>query len=127
MSLVLAAAAPLALTAASRPDAEQAKIDRLLDEVRTSPATFVRNGVDYDGKRAAAHLARKLFFAGSRVQTARDFVLGVASSSSESGKPYLIRFAGQPARPLHDWLLERLAAIEPPPTPGRTPSPAARP
>jgi hypothetical protein len=114
MLAAAALAAPAALFAASRPEAEQAKIDRLLEEIRASGATFIRNGRDYDGPRAAGHLKRKLFFAGARVQTARDFVLGIASKSEESGRPYLVRFAGSPARPLCDWLLERLAEIEKP-------------
>jgi len=109
------------LFAAARPVEEQAKIDRLLEEIRTSGAMFLRNGRSYGGEEAAAHLKRKLFFAGSRVQTARDFVLGVATRSEESGRPYEIRFGGAPARPLRDWLLERLSAIE---GAARAPSPS---
>ena len=134
MAALLVAAAPAALIAAARSDAEQTKIDRLLEEVRSSPAAFVRNDKEYDGAAAAAHLTRKLFFAGGRVKTARDFVLELASRSSQSGRPYLIRFTGQPARPLGDWLLERLAALEaadrpaasPPPSPSPSRPPASR-
>jgi hypothetical protein len=109
---LLGTAQSLSLLAAARPEAEQAKIDRLLGEIRSSGATFLRNDRSYDGKEAAAHLKRKLFFAGSRVRTARDFVLGVATRSEESGRPYEIRFGRGAPRPLRDWLLERLSAIE---------------
>ena len=126
MLAAAALAAPPALFAASRPPAEQAKIDRLLEEIRRSDATFVRNGRDYDGGRAAAHLRRKLAFAGSGVRTARDFVVAIASRSSASGRPYGIRFPGSSPRPLGDWLLERLAAMETPGSPTQTPTPSVR-
>jgi len=119
------AAAAFALLAvpAGRSAVEQAKIDRLLEDIRSSKATFLRNDGAYDGTQAASHLKRKLFFAGSRVATARDFVLGVASRSEESGRPYQIRFPGEAPRPLREWLLERLAALEkPPPSPAPTPT-----
>lgn len=106
--------------AATRSAAEQAKIEALLERVRDSPAVFIRNGSEYDGKRAASHLRTKLFFAGDRVQTARDFVVGVASRSEESGQPYRVRFEDGRIQDLGAWLLEALAALEKPPTPPPT-------
>jgi hypothetical protein len=103
---------PPVAAAASRPPAEQEKIDWLLALVRTSDAVFVRNGSEYDGAKASAHLKSKLFFAGSRVQTARQFVVGIASRSEQSGKPYEIKPKGSPSRPLGEWLLERLIEHE---------------
>ncbi|MGE5277990.1 MAG: DUF5329 family protein [Acidobacteriota bacterium] len=109
---------------APRDPAEQAKIDRLLEMVRGSGATFIRNGKEYDAGRAVSHLKQKLFLAGGRVRTASEFVRGVASHSEASGRPYLLRLPGGEIRPLGDWLLEKLAAMEtraPSPTPSRTP------
>ena len=108
--------------AAKRPEAEQAKIDFLLSEIESADATFVRNGSEFDGRKAASHLRTKLFFAGKRVQTAHDFVTGVASHSEESGKPYEIRPRAGAARPLADWLLERLRRLEERPTVSATPA-----
>ncbi len=59
-----------------------------------------------------SHLKFKLLMAGKRVQTVRDFVEGVASHSQESGKPYEIRLPGAAARPIKNWLYERLAELE---------------
>jgi hypothetical protein len=98
--------------AANRPAPEQEKIDYLLAQVRGSDAVFIRNGTEHDGPAAAAHLKSKLWWAGKRVQTARDFILGVASHSEQTGKPYEIRPRNAPARPLRDWLLARLAERE---------------
>src|SRR5262249_239110 len=64
---------------ASRPAGEQTKIDWLLREIGDSKAVFIRNGKEYEADKAVSHLKTKLFFAGSRVQTARQFIVGVAS------------------------------------------------
>lgn len=111
---------PGMLLAATRPAGEQEKIDFLISEVQHSDAVFIRNGSEYDGEKAASHLKSKLWFAGKRVQTARDFIMGVASHSEESGKPYEIRRKGAAAtRPLGDWLVERLVEYEKGATPLR--------
>ena len=104
--------APLSAATTVRPVPEQNKIDYLIGEVKRSPATFLRNGADHTGIRAAAHLARKLRFAGNRVQTARDFIVGIASNSETSGKPYEIRWPDGRRQPLAEWLTARLALYE---------------
>jgi hypothetical protein len=117
-SKTLVAAAFLALlglrfaTGAARPAPEQKKIDYLLAQVRSADAVFIRNGKEHDGAAAAAHLKSKLWWAGKRVQTARDFIVGVASHSEETGKPYEIHPRNAPPLPLRDWLLARLAERE---------------
>jgi hypothetical protein len=113
LAALLLAALPGAGEAAKRPPAEQKKIDWLIDQVGQSKATFIRNGTGYDSAKAVSHLKFKLFMAGSRVQTVKDFVEGVASSSSETGNSYLIRLPGAAApTPMHDWLTAKLAEYE---------------
>src|SRR5512141_723870 len=107
----------LPLVAAKRPLAEQEKIDWLLSEIEHSDVVFLRNGAEYDGRKAASHLRTKLFWAGKQVQTARNFIVGVCSHSEASGKPYEIRLKGGAPQPLGKWLLERLEAFEKRPTP----------
>ncbi len=111
LGLVLLLAATGAV-GVSRPAAEQAKIDWLLAEVGNSKATFVRNGKEYDGAKAMAHLKTKLLFAGRRVQTVRQFIVGIASHSEETGKPYEIRLPDGKQQPMLVWLMERLAVYE---------------
>ena len=103
---------PAGALGASRPEAEQTKIDWLLKEVEGSGAVFIRNGKEYDAPRAVAHLKTKLLFSGRRVQTVRQFIVGVASHSEETGKPYEIRTSDGKRIPLQTWLLERLAVYE---------------
>ena len=116
MKRALVAFVMLAITAAavaaSRPAGEQSKIDWLLDQVGGSGATFIRNGQEYEAKKAVSHLKQKLWFAGGRVQTAHDFIVGCATHSEQSGKIYEVRFADGKQRPLADWLNERLADLE---------------
>ena len=100
------------LVAAPRPEEEQQKIDWLITEMKNSDAVFIRNGKEYTGERAASHVKSKLWFAGKRVQTALEFIVGVASQSEESGKPYEICTKNGVQRPLEDWLVERLAVYE---------------
>jgi hypothetical protein len=104
--------AALPLAAATRPTGEQEAIDWLLSEVRRSDSVFIRNGAEYDGEKAAAHLKSKLFWAGKRVQTAHDFIVGVATHSEASGKPYEIRAKDGKPEPLQKWLFERLDVFE---------------
>jgi hypothetical protein len=122
--------------AANRPPVEQTKIDWLLAEIGNSKATFIRNGQEYDAAKAVSHLKTKLLFAGKRVQTVRQFIVGVASHSEETGKPYEIRDSDGKQGKMEVWLLERLAvyekgaaALKPTvmPAPAPTPSPDGRP
>lgn len=95
-----------------RPLEEQKKIDYLIGEVKRSTARFLRNGDEHTAPRAAAHLARKLRFAGKRVQSARDFIVGIATKSETSGRVYEIRWPDGRRQPLAEWLRSRLAAYE---------------
>ena len=100
-----------------RPLEEQKKIDYLIGEVKGSTATFLRNGAEHKAPQAAAHLARKLRYAGKRVQSARDFIVGIATKSETSGKAYEIRWPNGRRQALADWLRSRLAAYEKSKTP----------
>jgi hypothetical protein len=121
--VALVSAAAASATAAARPQPEQRKIDALLMAMQSSDAAFLRNGKEYDGRKAASHLKRKLTFAGSRVRTVRDFIDGIATRSSQTGEPYRVRSRDGSVRLLADWLKERLAAMEVAPTPPRAAPP----
>ena len=73
---------------------EAQKIEALIAAVEHLPgAVFIRNGTEYDAAKAAAHLRRKLDYAGKKVKTADQFIQHLATGSSMTGKPYKIRFA----------------------------------
>lgn len=79
-------------SAHARDAKEDVRIGHLISSVeKLEGAAFIRNGTEYDPKSAAAHLRMKLGKAGDRVKTATDFIDGIASKSSVTGKPYQIR------------------------------------
>jgi hypothetical protein len=96
---------------------EAAKIQALISSVeQLKGAVFIRNGVEYDGAKAAEHLRRKLGYAGKRVQTAEQFIDMLATGSSMSGKPYRIRFADGHSVESAVYFHEQLKRLEAPST-----------
>jgi hypothetical protein len=88
---------------------ERKKIEFLIYSVETlKGATFIRNGIEYDGKKAGEHLRMKLRNAGGRVQTADDFIRICGSKSIVTGKPYMIRLADGKTITAEDYFRERL-------------------
>jgi hypothetical protein len=102
------------LTGASDPSPlEDARIQYLLAVVASlQDAQFIRNGKAYDSKAAVDHLRTKLRAAGSRVQTAEDFIRDCASESSISGRPYEIRFTDGTVLLAADFLRQKLLEFD---------------
>jgi hypothetical protein len=72
---------------------EKAKIDALIHRVETTTdAQFIRNGSSYDSKAAAKFMRGKWHAREKDVHTVSDFIDQVATVSSTTGQPYLIRF-----------------------------------
>jgi hypothetical protein len=94
---------------------EKQKIEALVKHVEEmKDASFVRNGTKYDAKTAATFLRRKWKSNESAIKTARDFIEKVASVSSTSGKPYMIRRKNGKETKSGDYLLAELKKIEAP-------------
>jgi hypothetical protein len=105
-------ASPTAPTATTASLTERQKIDALIEALAASSDTFNRNGTDYPAKDAAAHMKSKLSAAGDRVQTVRQFIDGIGSTSSMSGKPYTVKKADGTTVNAKDWWEAQLALIE---------------
>jgi hypothetical protein len=113
ISLFLVSLGVLASAAAPIP-LEEKKIDHLIASIESlQNAQFIRNGVAYEAKAAAAHLRLKRRMAGSRVATAEDFIRLCASVSSMSGTPYQIRFSDGRVVSSETFLRQRLAEFVP--------------
>ena len=97
---------------------EQVKIERLIQAVESmNDASFVRNGSEYNAKHAAKFLRGKWDAQRKEVLTANDFIDKVATRSSTTGKPYLIRPKGAAESPCSDYLkaqLKKIEAVAPP-------------
>jgi len=83
-------------------------INFLINRVRTSDATFVRNGATHTSVEAAAHIQAKYDHFKKEIKTPEDFIRLSASKSLLTGKPYLIRPTGGKEMHLDIWLLDIL-------------------
>jgi hypothetical protein len=71
------------------------EIAYLIDFIRNSSCTFIRNGSEYDGGEAADHIQAKYDHFKDEIKTVDDFIARAASKSIVSGKPYEVRCAGK--------------------------------
>lgn len=94
---------------------EEGKIDYLMERVRNSKLTFIRNRVEYDSASAAGFLRWKLNRwqkKGAKIKTAQDFVLTVSSGSAMSGQPYALILQDGTHHNLQSILQNELNALE---------------
>jgi len=91
---------------------EQEKINHLIKMVEDSGYIFIRNGSEYNSKDAASHMRLKLSRAGNRVKTAEQFIEYLATRSSVTGSPYMLRLPDGKKIPLAEWLRKRLAGLK---------------
>ncbi|MER3441527.1 MAG: hypothetical protein C4296_09160 [Gemmataceae bacterium] len=111
--LGLILAGDLALGADPLPVAEKNKIEALIEHIENlRDATFVRNDRSYDAKTAARFMRGKWEANKADIKSARDFVDKVASVSSTTGKPYLIRFKDGKEVKSGTYLLQVLEKME---------------
>jgi hypothetical protein len=99
-------AAPLA-------PAARVEIDGLLTRLETSGCEFNRNGTWYPPTEARSHLLRKLKYLEDRglVASAEQFIERAGSSSSTTGKPYLVRCGGGAPVESGTWLASELQGM----------------
>lgn len=75
---------------------EEARINAMLDALgQKKDLIFVRNGDAHNCEEAVSHLRLKLGNTRGRIDTAEQFIDKVASSSSMTGKPYIVRIPGK--------------------------------
>jgi hypothetical protein len=100
-------------SAASLSPAAKAEIDALLSRLEASSCTFNRNGTWYPAPEAKTHLLRKLKYLEDRgmVRSAEQFIELAGSSSSTTGKPYLVKCGSGAAVESGTWLLSELQVM----------------
>ncbi|HEU4852293.1 MAG TPA: DUF5329 domain-containing protein [Telluria sp.] len=88
----------------------QREIAHLLAYVASPGCEFNRNGTWYKGSKAREHLKEKYDYLERRrmLTNAESFIERAASTSSMSGKPYLVRCGGGAATPSATWLTNEL-------------------
>lgn len=113
ISALLAAFFALGAVAGPLPPQARGEINALLRSLESSGCEFHRNGEWHPGAKATSHLATKLKYLEDHglVASAEQFIERAASSSSTSGKPYLVRCGGGAAVTSAAWLTEQLKAV----------------
>jgi hypothetical protein len=116
LSIVAAAVAvsvcPAALRAADLSPAAEKQIEALIATIeRRTDATFIRNGRPFGAAAAAEFLRRKWRLREADVGSADDFIEKVASFSSTTGQPYLIRFSDGRETPCSVFLRTELSDL----------------
>jgi len=112
LTLVFALACASA-QAAPLPAAARAEVDALLTRLQSSGCQFNRNGSWYNGADARTHLLRKLEYLEKKdlVKNAEQFIDLGASTSSSSGKPYMVKCGAAAPVESKAWLNAELKAI----------------
>lgn len=78
-------------------------IERLIEQVTSSPCSFIRNGKRHSPQEAVLHLRRKWDYAKDDVIDVQVFIDEVASKSWFSGKPYMVE-CGDETITSREWL-----------------------
>jgi hypothetical protein len=102
------------IATAQTPSADtKSEIAALFKALEQSNCEFNRNGSWYDAKKASEHLRKKYEYLDGKgmVTTAESFIEGAASTSSRSGKPYLVRCEGKQAVESKLWFSDKLKAL----------------
>ena len=108
----LALVATFSLTVAAAPsERTQAEVSHLLNYLKSSGCKFSRNGKWYSAEPATQHLQMKYDYLMKKelLTSTESFIQLGATSSSVSGKPYLVQCAGsEPIASAH-WFQTELA------------------
>ena len=96
----------------------KARIEALISHVQSlKGATFIRNGSEYDSKSAAKFLKGKWDANRKEIHTPSEFIEKVATKSSTTGKPYVIRLQDGKETPCGPYLTAQLKKLEAGPPP----------
>ena len=111
--VALAVLASNGALASPLPPAAKAEVSALLARLESSGCKFNRNGTWHTSQEARSHLQSKLEYLERKAQaaTAEAFIELAATSSSTTGKAYLVQCQGEQPIPSAAWLSTQLAAI----------------
>ena len=114
LPVLLAALLVMATPALALSDREEARVEAMLAALEQSKdVVFIRNGDEHTAAEAASHLRLKLSKTRNRLDSAEQFIDKVGSSSSISGRPYLVREPGKGERTANAFLHELLRRVAP--------------
>ena len=111
-AIILLFASPL-LRAEPLSSSSRNELNALLNKLVASGCEFNRNGSWYTGAEARGHLQRKLEYLEDKkaVQSTEQFIDLAASTSSYTGRAYLVRCGSGTAVESRKWLMTELNAV----------------
>jgi len=86
------------------------EIAHLMDYVKKTECTYIRNGTEHNGVDAAEHIKKKYDYYNDKgqIHSAEDFIRLSASKSMISGSKYMISCPGEAKVESGKWLLKEL-------------------
>jgi len=86
------------------------EIAHLMDYVKKTECTYIRNGSEHNGVDAAAHIKKKYDYYNDKgkIHSAEDFIRLSASRSTMSGRKYMISCPCEAKVESGKWLLKEL-------------------
>jgi len=91
------------------------QVDYLINDIaKLEGATFIRNDVEYNASTAATLMRYRWNRDKAKLKTADEFIAQLATKSSTTGKPYVIRFKDGAEVKSGEYLLKKLADLDPP-------------
>ncbi len=94
--------------ASSKSDSLEKTVDHLLQYVKESGCTFIRNNKEHDSRFAAEHIRKKYDYFKNKISTPEEFIKLCATKSLVSGKPYVVRCGENNKMSSADWLRAEL-------------------
>jgi hypothetical protein len=93
-------------------DDEHKKIYKLIKIVEESNLIFIRNNSEYTNIEASNHLRKKYEYSKEKLNSAEEFIKHIASRSSITGKPYLIKKPNNEIFEAEKWLIIQLKNLQ---------------
>lgn len=96
------------ITLPEEKDMVKKEIEVFIQFIRTSEVVFIRNGVEYEADQAADHLESKWRNSGVEFNTLEEFIEQIASKSSQTGRPYQIKFKDGTIMDAKEWMMQQI-------------------
>jgi len=86
------------------------EITHLMNYVKKTECSYIRNGTEHNGVDAAAHIKKKYDYYNDKgkIKSAEDFIRLSATRSTMSGSKYMISCPGEAKVESGKWLLKEL-------------------
>ncbi|MDH4263807.1 MAG: DUF5329 domain-containing protein [Spirochaetia bacterium] len=90
------------------PEKQKHEVEHLLNFVKNSPCVINRNGTDYNGVDALAHIQKKYDYFKDKISTTEQFIEYSATKSTMSDQHYTVKCKNNAPIKTRDWLLNEL-------------------